>query len=731
MKVTDPTNHSVHSKVQIATSSITVTPFLDDVRKSADSNTKALGFFPSSVYEEYARQGQLYVATLPIDGKMTYAGHLLFDRRFPRAHVLQMFCAKSLRKQGLGKLLLSALVERLSTEGFLSIQARVADELSSANCFWEAQGFYVQRTELGRGTKPRKINIRILELDTPQLFERSALATGSDNPLGLSHSNTTELPLYLVDLNVLFDLAIQRIRHEQVADIFRSVHAGHCRLSVSDEATRELNRTTRLGHADPMFELINTLPQFLYPAKDKLRPGNAHLTNLVFPDRFRQGTLTANDLSDIRHLETAIHHRLSGFITSDEAILRAAPDIEAQYGLRVLSPSAFKSTTLDVTHSHSVFTSSDRKLELRATTAIDEDAIRGLLMTHGLSAAAIAGTWLSPLRSAQAPTRFCAWVASELAGYVTWAPEAPGSKQTTAWAVVDERHPEAPNVARLLLRTLLDSITTNGPREIRLELVAHQSELRDYAHRHGFYSTGPHGFLVKIAGGRILTPENWRSSRDEIYSACNLKLPLDAPDCSDIGQLIDVLSPDGYRRYVPLDTLESHLSPVLLCLRGRPAVVTPIERRFAEPLLGHSPQSSLLPAASASLFTERHFLCGPYAIKHLRRGSLMLFYESGGSKGLKSIVAIGRITQAYLKRRDEVDISVLEKSALTSTSLKDLGASTTKAVAAIDNIFPLPRPVHLSFLRKIGCGDRNQLITTRPITDQQLHAILNEALANA
>ena len=731
MSIADTFRRDVCPFTQVLTSAAAVTPYLDEVRKAADSNTKSLGFLPSSVYDEFARQGQLYVAIVSVGEETSYAGHLLFDPRFPRAHVLQMYCAKNQRKQGIARTLLSALVEKVSAEGFLSIQARVADELSAANRFWETQDFYVQRTEPGRGAKPRKINVRIRELDTPQLFDRSPLATGSDNPLGLSHSIATELPLYLVDLNVLFDLALQRVRHEQVADLFRSVHAGHCRLGVSDEAGRELARTSRGDAPDPMQQLIDTLPQFLSPVSFEGQRGSARLTNLVFSERLKQDTLTDNDLSDIRHLETAIHHSVSGFITSDEAILRAAPDIEAQYGLRILSPAAFKGASLDDARTQSVFTSSDRKLELSSYEVPNEDAVRGLLTAHGLSAAAIAGAWLSPLRSASIPTRYCAWVAEELAGYITWTPDVPGARQTSAWALVDERHPEAPNVARFLLRTLLDSIATSGPREIRLELLAQQSELRDRAHQHGFHSTGPHGVLIKIAAGRVLTPTNWRSGRDAIYSASSLKLPLDAPVHPEAGQLIEMLSPDGYRRYVPLDTIESHLSPVLFCLSGRPAVVTPIERRFAEPLLGHSPQTSFLPASSASLYVERHFLCGPNAIKHLSRGTLMLFYESGGGKGLKAIVAIGRIVQAYLKRRDEVDVSVLEKSVLTSSSLKELGASSIKAVAAIDNIFPLPRPVPLSFLRSIGCGERNHLITTRPITDQQLQAILKEGLADA
>lgn len=726
MKPAGSKDSNVRPEVGILTSSFAVAPYLKQVRSSADGNTKALGFLPESVYEEFARHESLYVATVNADGQACYAGHLLFDSRFPRAHVLQIFCAKNLRERGIASLLLSTLVDRLTSNGFLSIQARVADELASANHFWEAKGFYIQRTELGRGAKPRRINARILELDTPQLFERSLLATNTDNPLGLAASSSTELPLYLVDLNVLFDLDYRRVRHAQVVDIFRSVHAGHCRLGVSDEVGRELGRTSRSATADPMFELIKTLPQFPASVRDKEQSTNALLASVVFPNQLRINALNANDLSDLRHLETAIRHRLSGFITSDQAILCAAPQIEAQYALRILSPDAFRASSLEEAIPQTVFTPSDRQIELRPTVPNDEESLRRLLTARGVSAAAIAGTWLSPLRTASLSSRLCAWVGEELAGYLSWNREIPGTKQTVAWAFVDERHAEAPSLARLLLRALLESAAVNGPREIRLELVSHQSDLRDSAHQYGFYSTGAHASLVKIAAGSILTRLNWQSGREAIAAVCNLRLPLVPANYSDVAQLVDVLSPDGYRRYLPLDTLETYLSPLLLCLPGRPAVITPIERRFAEPLLGHLAQTSLLPASCATLYAERHYICGPNAIKHLRRGFLILFYESGSSNGLKSVVAIGRIAQAYLMRRDDVDASVLEKSVLTSSTLSDLGASSNKSVAVIDNIFPLRSPVPLSFLRSIGCGDPNQLITTRPITDDQLNAIVNE-----
>jgi hypothetical protein len=54
-----------------------------------------------------------------------------------------------------------------------------------------------------------------------------------------------------------------------------------------------------------------------------------------------------------------------------------------------------------------------------------------------------------------------------------------------------------------------------------------------------------------------------------------------------------------------------------------------------------------------------------------------------------------------------------------------------KTVTAFDNVFVLGQPVSRRTLQKLGCGGAKDLITTRPIDDAQLQAILNEAVGNA
>ena len=203
-------------------------------------------------------------------------------------------------------------------------------------------------------------------------------------------------------------------------------------------------------------------------------------------------------------------------------------------------------------------------------------------------------------------------------------------------------------------------------------------------------------------------------------------LPSCAPSYTGPDQLISIHTPNGNKAYVSLDRLESLLGPTLLCLSGRPAVISPVRRTYADLLLGHSPQGSLLPQISASLYNERLYLSDPNSLKHFKRGTLMFFYESGKGRGHSEIVAIGRVREAFLKPCDELGVFDLRQSALTTKTLVDIGKSTMKSVTLFDSIFPLPNPVGLSTLKRLGYGRPNDLITTHAISMSQTQAILEE-----
>jgi hypothetical protein len=265
---------------------------------------------------------------------------------------------------------------------------------------------------------------------------------------------------------------------------------------------------------------------------------------------------------------------------------------------------------------------------------------------------------------------------------------------------------------------------------LRLELPPHQSFIRELAIGFGFSCSAEQHVLSKIILGGVLTCETWNAYQEKLSKKSKLKLPSAIPAYRSDNQLLPILTPDGNQTHVALDALETLLSPALFCLPGRPAVITPIQRSFSEPLLGHSKQSTLLPLRSASLFQERHYLSGQQTLQHFKRGTLILFYESTKQKGRCEIVAIARVRQAFLKPFENFDNSDLTQSVLTATTLTSVGKSKMRTVTVFDNIYPLPKPVPLTTLQRIGCGKPTDLITTHPINDAQLQEILREAFSS-
>lgn len=696
-------------------------PYLESLQSAADANRDSLGFFAAPVYEEFARSGSLLVLLRETSGRLDYAGHLLFSCRYPRAHVLQLFVLPQYRRHGRGGSLLGHLKNALAQQGFLSIYARVAEDLTEANAFWEQQQFYVQRVVQGGATRNRKILVRSHELPSPQLFPTSGIS--SANPLGLSIPTSNDIPLFLLDLNVLFDVMPRRLRHDDAAALFRAERASACRLAISDEIRAELDRTAQGGRTDPMEAYIRVFPSFPLVADADSDALIKELASLVFPDR----PLTDSARSDLRHLATAIQHDLAGFITSDEAVLRAASTINQRFGGQVVSPTVFRADASAETEGASFDVSAGDTLRLTTVAAEEERSIRELLFRLGLSGSAIATVWCPP--DPQIASRVAIWSGSRVIGYVSWTSGLPASEAASARIGVDESHPQALAAGRVLLMYLLDQIAASGPQHVVLQLPAHQNVVRELAFGLGFRGTPGDAQLSKLVLGKVFTRASWRKYQEVLVGKGGPRLPDAIPDFRSYDQQIPILTPNGNQAYVSLDLLETLLSPALFCLPGRPAVITPIQRRFSEALLGHSKQVPLLPRGTASTYQERHYLGSPRTLDCFRKGTLMLFYESTKHGGRGELVALARVRQAYLRPAEEL-VSELEQSVLSESGLAEIGTSDEKTVTVFDNIFHLPNCVPLSSLQRIGCGRPNDLITTHPITDAQLQEILREAFPN-
>lgn len=85
--------------------------------------------------------------------------------------------------------------------------------------------------------------------------------------------------------------------------------------------------------------------------------------------------------------------------------------------------------------------------------------------------------------------------------------------------------------------------------------------------------------------------------------------------------------------------------------------------------------------------------------------------------------------RAYLKSQRSLEASDLDPSVLDAATLEAIGKSEIKTVTVFDNLIRIPRPVPLKVLKRIGCGQPNDLVTTHQINPDQLESILSEGFA--
>ncbi len=316
---------------------------------------------------------------------------------------------------------------------------------------------------------------------------------------------------------------------------------------------------------------------------------------------------------------------------------------------------------------------------------------------------------------------------SQILGYMIW-PALRQNRATLVRAVLDEGAPDSRAVARALLTQCLDILAGPGRLSaIHLRVPSRQTTLREIALGLGFCADRGSPDLVKLSLGSVVFAENWNDCRSSLAAFANLKLDSEWPTFRQIDQQLAFVTPNADRRHQPLEKLETLLSPALFCLPRRPAVITPIEYKYAQRLLGHSRQSTLLPESSSNLFSERHFISGRNPYRYLTRGTLVFFYESHPPRGKGEIIAIARVRRSYLKSAQSLETSDFARSVLNSETVSEIGSSEMKTVTVFDNLFPLPHPISLERLQSLGCGRATDLITTRPINDTQLQTIVAEA----
>lgn len=694
------------------------------VQAGADSAKHALGFLPAQAYEEAASQGTLFVAIDCRGAQPRYAGHVLFGATYPHAKVYQLFVSKSYRGFGAGSQLLKTLLGFLEDKQYLSVSARVASELP-ADAFWASQKFDIVAKKTGGAARGRTINVRARQFNTPALFGYRRPVSG----ISLTEPLPNLTTVFAIDLNVFFDVVKRRSRSAYGATVMAAAFNNIVRLMVTEEFTNELRRTGSVG-SDPILEFAAQLPTLPAPPNGINKALIEQLAAIVFPARATTGTLTVQDRSDLLHLAIAAHHKITAFVTAEDALVQASQQVEATLGVKVVHVQDLAQVLRSATSAPSPLEIgfSDRDLRLAEVTERHVSAIATLVhslkLPPDLKSFALA-------QGAQAGTRRSLAITFEdqIVCAAFWQPQTHIQSSLEAFLLVDEDQASALVAVNALLNQLSCIARERGPARLRLTIPNSYTGTQDVAIRYGF--TRCAGSQVEVSRyqrltlGKIVDEASWPSVRRLLETETDMRFAKNLSSIVDGELRVNFQSKAGEDLLINLFDLETFLSPTSFFLHNRAGALSPIRRVYADDLLGTGDQSSLLPRPQAGILHERTYFSDPRTERLLSRGTPIIFYESSKGNGRSAAIALARITSTVVVPKSQITSTLLSSGVVTEEDISSLSSGELIAVTTVDNVLKLNRPVPLAVLRELQCIDASNLVTSRSVTSFQLQEILN------
>ena len=721
------------SDIDILSEREEVASYVEQARAAADKEKDSLGFLPERAYREAAEQGKLLIAVVRQHNKSVYAGHLLHGGVFPHARIFQVFSSPQFRRKGIGRQLVETIVRRMESLQYMSVVANVADDLA-ANQFWERLSFGVIRTKAGGRTTGRQINVRVRELDVPTLFSlTTAPANSSARDLKLVSRLFDVSPIYILDLNILYDLVKKRANVEDVGRIVRASFNNLVRLAVTEEFIRELERTSVPAPSDPILELALRLPRLKTPPVKELDRLVAELGILLFPKELINGSLRPQDRSDLVHLATAIHHKAAGFITGEKAILRGRGILQSNYSLDVVGSTEFADTVepsegTDLVEVQAV--AAGQVLQGRPIRENDIEMIEMFLKRMRcpghLGNNAVRNDPGRPHR------RMLVASDGKIVTFGSWEIPSMVRPVIQAFVCIDEDHAAVTLASDFLLESMSRESLSDYATQLSLRLLPGHVTTKRIAVAYGFRPSadGDSGStdLQKIALGKVVTATNWAGICRQLKKGMGLELPDAIPQYLSLEQTVLVKGPTGHAVGVPLEELETLLSPALFCIPGRSGAIVPIKRVYAADLIGGARQLSLLVSPEAVLLRERVYFSDPRTAGVLTKGTPILFYESAGRGGAAGVIAAARIVRAELVLKDGTNPELLRRGVLDKKLLKNICSAETVVATTIDNIMIFRNPVGLKRLRELRAVDGTNLVTARWLSAEQMIQIIDEGM---
>jgi GNAT superfamily N-acetyltransferase/predicted nucleic acid-binding protein len=287
----------------------------DEVFALYRKDSCTLGFMPRGAFEEGITKGTLLVAT---DGQDQILGYLFYRVAHGYASIAHLCVAPAARGGGIGKLLVDELKRLTSHLNGIKLKCRRDYD---AHRQWPKWGFIAKGSAIGRGADNAELAIWHLDHNPDDLL--------SDLPL--------QKTLVAIDANVFFDLFWPDRPMRKISGALLEPWIDDIvELGLTSEIFNDIDRCkdSELRNAS---KTKAARYHEIRAAVTKVDPVDAELRKF-YPVI---GSLTPQDVSDIRHVAHAIVAGVKYFVTRDEKLLAKAPEILEKFDVQLLSPVEF------------------------------------------------------------------------------------------------------------------------------------------------------------------------------------------------------------------------------------------------------------------------------------------------------------------------------------------------------------------------------------------------------
>ena len=721
--------------LKILTESKKVCTYVESVQAIADSNKRTLGFLPKSVFQAQADSGRLWVAIKVSTGELL--GYLLFGGRYPMLRIFHLYVAQKYRKQGVGTRLLRTLENFGEKNNYLTVSARVAADLAS-NKFWERSGFLIIRQEAGGKASRRTINIRYKDLNTPSLLKMMSCKTDLPEKglqgLRLISRPLLSNPTYVLDLNVFFDVVKRRLNRDVAARIISLGLNNEIRVFVTPEFTIELQKHSNSKKSDPILEFAQHLPTLPSLSQNEIDRLTKELNAILFSDRPITEVIGTRNYSDLVHLSYCIHHRTTGFITNEKAILAANSQLQEAYLLEVLSAAdlMIPGDKTKLYRSQLRANLENEKIQIGPAREYQRDEVEQFLLSIGAHRDNLPLIW-HPGRTESKRRRIIARTDDEIIAVASWDNPKTLGRYKVLYIYVNERLPQAELVIDHFFESALRDAKPSSVSLITLNTGAEQLKTQSTAVARGFLSSFTHAndsgrrTLSKLTFKGLISKENWYSFRNEFMDLTGHRLPEKMPNYSEFFNTGIIIRNQKGTPVCSLGLFEFEIlvSPGIVLCPGREALIVPIQKRFAENLFELPQiQQSLFPSPEALLHVEKAYFRNPTNASAFRHGKLVLFYLSGSGGGSKEVVGCARITFSEVLSVDEVNIGLARQGVLSPEFLSKISDKKRRIHAfTFDNFNLFPKRISFKTLKSKKMISGANLVTVEQLSAKNLTQI--------